>query len=167
MSSRLAPIIIFVLLCLALAGTVAYYLPMLPDPLATHFDAAGRANAWSDHTSFVRSVAVLVAITAAIFFGGGLLGRIPDRLINLPNKDYWLASERRDETLAFMCDWLRWFVVLTLALLTLVIGMSLRANLATPPQLSGNALWLVAAYTVIALAMMLAAFWRFRKRRPE
>jgi uncharacterized membrane protein len=162
MPSRPAPVIVFLLLCLALAGTAAYYLPMLPDPLATHFDAAGRANGWSDHVGFIKSVAVLVVITAAIFFGGGLLGRIPDRLINLPNKGYWLARERRDETLAFVRDWTRWFVVLTLAMLTLLIGMALRANLAAPPTLSGYALWLVATYVLIALAMVLAVFWRFR-----
>jgi uncharacterized membrane protein len=165
MSARPAPVIVFVLLCLGLAGTAAYYLPMLPDRLATHFDAAGRANGWSDHAGVVKSVAVLVVITAAMVFGGGLLGRIPDRLVNLPNKNYWLARERRDETIAFMCDWLRWFVVLTLALLTLVIGMSLRANLAAPPQLSGYADWLMAAYGVMALAMVLAIFWRFRAPR--
>jgi len=166
MPSRPAPVIVYVLLCLALAGTAAYYLPMLPDRLATHFDAAGGANGWSDHAGFVKSVAVLVAITAAIFFGGGLLGRIPDRLINLPHKGYWLAGERRDQTLAFMRDWLRWIVVLTLALLTLVIGMALRANLATPPQLSGYASWLIAAYVVMALAMILVVFRRFRAPAP-
>ena len=98
----------------------------------------------------------------AIFFGGGLIGRIPDRLINLPNKSYWLAPERRDQALAFLRDWLRWFVVLTLAMLTLVIGMALRANLAEPPQLSGYATWLIAAYVVLAVAMLLTVFRRFR-----
>jgi uncharacterized membrane protein len=166
MRERLAPVIVFMLLCLGLAGTAAYYLPMLPDRLATHFDAAGRANGWSDHVGVVKSVAVLVVITAAMVFGGGLLGRIPDRWMNLPNKGYWLARERRDETIAFMRDWLRWFIVLTLALLTLAIGMTLRANLAAPPQLSAYADWLIAAYGVMVLAMVLAAFWRFRAPRP-
>jgi len=67
MPARHAPVIVFVLLCLGLAGTAAYYLPVLPDRLATHFDAAGRANGWSDHAGFVESVAVLVLIMAAIF----------------------------------------------------------------------------------------------------
>jgi uncharacterized membrane protein len=162
MPARPAPIIVFVLLCLGLAGTAAYYLPVLPDRLATHFDAAGHANGWSDHTGFIESVAALVLIMAAIFFGGGLIGRTPDRLINLPNKSYWLAPERRDQALAFLRDWLRWFVVLTLAMLTLVIGMALRANLATPPQLPGYVNWLIAAYAVLVLAMLLVVFRRFR-----
>jgi uncharacterized membrane protein len=160
--ARPAPVIVFVLLCLGLAGTAAYYLPVLPERLATHFDAGGHANGWSDHAGFIESVAALVLIMAAIFFGGGLIGRIPDRLINLPNKSYWLAHERRDQALAYLRDWLRWFVVLTLAMLTLVIGMALRANLAAPPRLSGYATWLIAAYVVLALAMLLTVFRRFR-----
>jgi hypothetical protein len=83
-------------------------------------------------------------------------------LINLPNKGYWLAPERRDETLAFMRDWSRWFAVLTLGLITLIIGMALRANLAAPPQLPGYGLSAVVTYLVIAVAMVLAVFWRFR-----
>ena len=162
MPARPVPIIVFVLLCLGLAGTAAYYLPVLPERLATHFDAAGRANGWSDHAGFVESVVALILIMAAIFFGGGLIGRIPDRLINLPNKTYWLAQERREQALAFLRDWLRWFVVLTLAMLTLVIGMALRANLAEPPQLSGYTTWLIAAYVVLTLAMLLTIFRRFR-----
>jgi serine/threonine-protein kinase len=166
MPARPAPIIVFVLLCLGLAGTAAYYLPVLPERLATHFDAAGRANGWSDHAGFVESVSALVVIMAAIFLGGGLIGRIPDRLINLPNKGYWLAPERRDQALAFLRDWLRWFIVLTLAMLTLIIGMALRANLAAPPELSGYATWVIAAYVVLVLAMLLTVFRRFRAPAP-
>jgi len=43
-----------------------------------------------------------------------------------------------------------------------LIGMALRANLAVPPQMSGYALWLIAAYCVMALAMVVAVYWRFR-----
>jgi len=162
MRPRQAHTIVFALLCLTLTGTAAYYLPLLPDRLATHFNAGGRPNGWSDHAGFIKSVAALVVITGTIFFCGGLLGRVPDRLINLPNKGYWLAPERRDETLAFMRDWSRWFAVLTLGMITLIIGMALRANLAAPPQLPGYALSVVVTYLVIAVAMVLAVFWRFR-----
>jgi uncharacterized membrane protein len=162
MRARQAPTIVFALLCLTLAGTAAYYLPLLPDRLATHFNAAGEPNGWSDHAGFIKSVAALVVITATVFFCGGLLGRVSDRLINLPNKSYWLAPERRDETLAFMRDWVRWFVVLSLGLITLIIGMALRANLAVPPQLPGYALAVLVTYLVVAGAMVLAVFWRFR-----
>jgi hypothetical protein len=103
---------------------------------------------------------------AAIFFGGGLIGRIPDRLINLPDKSYWLAHERRDQALAFLRDWLRWFLMLTLAMLTLVIGMALRANLDEPPRLSGYATWLIAAYAVLAIATLLTILRRFRAPAP-
>jgi uncharacterized membrane protein len=162
MSSRQAPIIVYALLCLALAGILASYLPMLPDRVATHFDGSGGANGWSSHASIITSAAALVAITGAIFLVAGLLMRVPDSLINIPNKSYWLAPGRRDQALAFMRDWLRWFVALTLALLVLTIGMGLQANLATPVRLAGSWWWVLAGYVLIAIAMVGALMRRFR-----
>jgi uncharacterized membrane protein len=162
MSSRQAPIIVFALLCLALAGVLAIYLPMLPDRVATHFDGGGSANGWSSRADVIASAAALVAITAVIFLVAGLLMRVPDSMINIPNKSYWLAPGRRDRALAFMRDWLRWFVALTLALLVLTIGMGLQANLAAPVRLAGSWWWVLAGYGLIAVAMVGALVRRFR-----
>jgi uncharacterized membrane protein len=162
MFSRPASIIVFALLCVALAGILSFYLPMLPDRVATHFDGGGSPNGWSSRTDIIASAAALVAITAAIFLVAGLLLRLPDSLINIPNKSYWLAPGRRDQALAFMRDWLRWFVALTLALLVLTIGMGLQANLATPAKLAGSWWWALAGYVLIAVAMVGALVRRFR-----
>src|ERR1700680_775768 len=111
MQARHAPWIAFLLLCLLVIGEAVYYLPMLPDRLATHFDRSGHANGWTDKATFTRNIAVVAAIIAIIFgLAMGLAGwmnRIPEGLINLPNKNYWLGAERREATFAFMRDWLR------------------------------------------------------------
>jgi uncharacterized membrane protein len=159
---RHAPVIVFAVLCFTLAGLVAYYLSMLPDRLATHFDAGGRANGWSNQAGFIRTVVILIAIAAAIFLASGQLSHVPEWLINLPNKSYWLAPARRDDTFTFMRDWLRWFVVVTLALVTLIIGMALRANLAAPPELPGYSSWALVAYAAIVVAMGVVLLRRFR-----
>jgi Domain of unknown function (DUF1648) len=154
---------VFLFLCLVLIGEVAYYLPMLPDRLAIHFDASGRPNGGLSQAGFSIMVVVTMMVTAAIFASASLLGRIPDRLINLPNKSYWLAPERRDETLTFLREWSRWVLVLTLALLTLIFGLTLRANLATPPRLQPiTIIWLAGAFIVILAALSVPLVWRFR-----
>lgn len=162
MRARPVPLILFVLLCLVLAGEAAYFLPMLPDRLATHFDASGRANGWSSQAGFRAIIAVLIVIFAAMFAGSGLLRRVPDRFMNLPNKSYWLAPDRRDQALAFISDWVRWFLVMAMSLLTLVIGMVLRANLVTLPRMPDHVLWFLLAYLATTVAMVVVLVRRFR-----
>jgi uncharacterized membrane protein len=162
MWTRYASTGVFLLLCLALVGEAAY-VPMLPHRLAVHFDPNGRANGWLDQAQFISLLAVTLVVLAGIFASSSLLGRIPDRLINLPNKSYWLAPERRDETLTFMREWLRWLLVLTLAFLTLIFGFTLRDNLATPPTAEpADTIWMTAAFLVGIVALLVALVWRFR-----
>jgi uncharacterized membrane protein len=160
--ARSVPLVLFVLLCVLLVGEAAYYLPMLPPRLATHFDASGRANGWSSQAGLRTVIAALVVIFAALFAGTGLLRRIPDRFMNLPNKGYWFAPDRRDQALAFICDWMRWFLVMVMSLLALVIGMVLRANLVTPPHMPDSILWFLLAYLATSVVMVVVLVRRFR-----
>jgi serine/threonine-protein kinase len=162
MSARYSSSIAFVLVSLVVVAELAYYLPQLPDRLASHFDFAGTANGWSDQSHFILTFALLIALMGAIFVTLGSLHRVPEAIISLPNKTYWLAPERRAATFALVRDWLRWFLVLTLALIALIVGLVLRANLAPPPQLSPFAFGLVIGYVVIAVAMLVTLIRRFR-----
>lgn len=72
----------------------------LPEHVATHFGTNGRPNGWMSHDVFARAMAAVVLVpVAAVQAIGFLLGRLPTSLINLPNRDYWLAPERRTKTL--------------------------------------------------------------------
>jgi len=153
--------VVFALLSLTIAGLTAYYLPMLPDQVATHFGPGGRANGWHNHADFIKVVILCIAIPTAIFLGSDLLIRLPVTAINIPNKTYWLAPGRRDDARTFIRDWRRWLAVLTLGLLTLIIDMALRANLAAPPHFPDYAPWVIAAYAVIIVAMIIVPLRRF------
>ena len=111
----------------------------------------------------IAGLAVLVLLFAAIFAATFFFGRVPDRLINLPNKTYWLAPERREATLLYVSAWLRWFLVLTLAFITLVVGLTLRANLQTPPQLSVAAPGMLIIYLVVAVTMVVTLVMRLHR----
>ena len=156
-------LVVFVLICGALALDIAHYLPLVPDPLASHFGFSGRPNGWTSHFRMIAGLAVLILLFAAIFATTFFFDRVPDRLISLPHKAYWLAPERREATLLYVSAWLRWFLVLTLAFITLVVGLTLRANLHTPPQLSVAAPAMLIIYLVVAVTMVVTLFRRLHR----
>jgi uncharacterized membrane protein len=156
-------LVVFVLICGALALDIAHYLPLVPDPLASHFGFSGRPNGWTSHFRMIAGLAVLILLFAAIFATTFFFDRVPDRLISLPHKAYWLAPERREATLLYVSAWLRWFLVLTLAFITLVVGLTLRANMHTPPQLSVAAPGMLIIYLIIAVTMVVTLIMRLHR----
>lgn len=89
------------------------------------------------HDFYVRFTIVFVIglPTLMVFVTGHVLGR-PKARINLPNRDYWLAPERRAETIAFLHAGLIWFGVLLVTLLCYMHWLVVVANSVQPPRLS-------------------------------
>lgn len=100
-----------------------------PDRVASHFDAAGRPNAWSSRNEFyILQVGVTLGI-AVIFMGTSrLLRSTPARWINLPNKGYWLAPERREETMDRLASYMDVFASATVLLLLVVFELTSLAS---------------------------------------
>ncbi len=152
--------IIALLLCIVQA---AYYYPLLPDRVASHFGASGRPDAWSSKDSFVKIYLVVVAFVAVLFSGiGSLLRRTPASLINLPNKDYWLSPERAEETIALLSRQFLWFGSATLLLLLDIFNQSFRVQLGRSQTLEHPVVSLVVyiGFTVIWSIVLIAKFRR-------
>jgi uncharacterized membrane protein len=123
-------LLVFILLLLLCIGHAVYYYPFLPDRVASHFGASGRPDAWSSKESFARIYFIVIAFIAVLFPGIGLIFRkIPTSFINLPNKDYWLAPERSEETIAVLSRQFLWFGSATLLLLLGIFHQSFRVHL--------------------------------------
>jgi uncharacterized membrane protein len=119
--------IILLILCIAQA---AYYYPLLPDKVASHFGASGRPDAWANKEFFVKIYLFAVAFVAVLFPGiGFIVSKIPNNFINLPNKNYWLSPERRHETVDFLVRQFIWFGSATLMLLLDIMHQSFRVHL--------------------------------------
>lgn len=118
------------LLAAAAAAQIAWYYPQLPETLASHFDGAGRPNAWMSKDGFFLLYAAMLALQLAIF-GGVLrvLRRLPERLFSLPHRAYWLAPERREQTLDYLESWGLWFGCAVLALLLGIFQLAIISNL--------------------------------------
>lgn len=139
----------------------------LPDRIPTHFGAGGMPDGWmtrSGYTAFMLAftVALPILVAAAI----GVLPSFAPRLVNLPNRDHWLAPERRDDSLAFLgrhaCRLGCLMVLLAMGVHWLIV----RASRSTPPQLEeGRLLWVLAAFLVALVIWVVAIYRRFPQPR--
>ena len=164
MDSRL-PKLLFVLLALYAAIHFSYYYPQLPAVVASHFTARGAANGWQTKSAFF---VVLVAVSVLAAVVGFAIPRIitvlPVELINLPNKRYWLAPERRAETQEFFITYFAWFGCAVYLLLILTFDYAIQHNLHPENPPDPLRIWYILAgfmaFTVAWIARMIARFVR-------
>lgn len=95
------------LLAASAAGSAAYIFmttAQLPDPLASHFALDGHANNHMPRDAYRALMTGLTLLIPAIVVVFQIwLPRVVTRLINLPRRDYWLATpERRAQMLAYL-----------------------------------------------------------------
>lgn len=119
-----------------------YHYPRLPDRIAIHFNASGAADGWGFKDHFFLIIDGAFAFLVVLLGGLPLLLRhIPASLINLPNRDYWLAPEHKDATLDRLTDQLLFFGAMTLFLMDGIMYLSFTANLSKKPAMSSELLW--------------------------
>lgn len=163
---RFALLVLAALLALA-AFQVVYYAPLLPDTVASHFGPGGEPDGWSSKTELlvVYGVVLLIAVAPFVLLPF-LLPRIPDSLFNLPHKDFWLAPERRDETIRTIAVYLLWLANATLLLIIAVMGEAMEANLTAEPRLEDH-FWAILGLYLAFVAVWLVIFVRRFRRAPR
>jgi uncharacterized membrane protein len=141
-----------------------YYYPYLPERMAVHFNAAGAADGWGDRRGFFISFGISYGLAAVLFGGMGLIIRgIPEKWINLPNKAYWLAPERKEQTYDTLTGHSFFLGALTLLLLDGALCLSMMANLGGPHTMPAEILWtMLALYAAAIVGSLIAVFRRFR-----
>jgi len=164
MNKRITAIIVFALLCVACVAHALYYYPRLPEQVAHHFGASGQPDALGSKTRFLVVYIVTVVVTAVTFLGSGLaLPKIPNSLINLPNKEYWLAPERRQQTLDYMLPRFLWFGSITMLLLLYIFHQSFQVHLGKANKLEH--FWIVmGAYLTISTVWCVAIYKKFNTK---
>src|SRR5687767_14137463 len=136
-----------VLMLVGVAAHVIYYYPRLPDTVASHFGGSGRPDGWSSKETYGVNIIAIAGVLALMFLGiGPFIRRLPNDVINFPNRDYWLAPERRDASLAALARMLHGIGIATLALLIGVNQLVFNANLNPPANLGADAWALMGAY---------------------
>ncbi len=137
----------------------------LPHQVAGHFAITGLANGFVAREAYVAMLLGSAVLLPALVIGLLWLAvrRFP-RLINLPNRDYWLADERRGATVEFLAARAAWLAAL-LALLALSLHLLvLRANHLDPIRLDPIGLLAVIVSFVVALGSWLGHLHRYFER---
>jgi hypothetical protein len=134
----------------------------LPPLVASHFGAAGVPNGYMTRTVYAAfMLAFVIALPAfMVAVGWYALGRAGARL-NVPNRDYWLAPERRAATVAGLRTGILWFGVLLVTFLGYVHGLVVQANELVPPRLSQP--WFIGGF-VAFFVLLFIALGSFRRR---
>ena len=159
----------FLPLFVALAATAAVFIALsagaLPPRVATHFALGGVPNGWMGRESYLTVVtlaATLLPLALAALFSW--LPRVVPRALNVPNRDYWLASERRESAFAALAGF-GWALACLLTLF--VAGMHwtiLGAHASAPPRLvETHVHTLVLGFAIALGAWIVALLLRFRR----
>jgi uncharacterized membrane protein len=108
----------------------------LPDVVATHFGPSGEANGLMARAFFVRFMLIFVVVLPlTLSFLIGRLLKLPDTRINIPHREYWLAPERRADTVGRLQRHMQFFGALLAVFLCYVFWQVVQANSHSPPVL--------------------------------
>ena len=156
-----APIAVLAMVTLSWAAHLAVFTSTLPERVATHFGLAGAPDGWMSKAAFVTFSVSILAFVIVVFVSSGSLFRIlPRGLINVPNRDYWLAPERRAGAARLFMRWMLWALSGLVAFLTGVNHLVWQANARTPPRLHESGFIVLLAVFLVASVAWVALLFR-------
>ncbi|MEZ5344543.1 MAG: DUF1648 domain-containing protein [Pyrinomonadaceae bacterium] len=157
---------LLIILVIAFCAHCSYYYPLLPPTLASHFDGHGNPNGWMSKPYFFALEGVLLGIMIAIsLLMPKILEKSPNKWINLPNREYWLAEERKPFTIEMIGRYHEWFSAALLVLFIAVNQLVFQANIVKQPLPSGP-MWTLLISFFVFVGVWLVMFYR-KFRIPE
>lgn len=163
MQSARVPLWLTIFVMLLAVVRVAMQWSELPPMVASHFGASGQPDGFQSRGGFFLAFAGLTMFTLLVLLTVPLWLRwLPSNLINLPNREYWLAPERKDESLVRMGGYMNWMAFLTAALLLVVLELVLQANIERRGLANGPFMIAMIAYFVGVGVWLVAMYRGFR-----
>ena len=145
----------------------SYHWQRLPQRVAGHFNGSGLPDGWMGRdANFFLSAGLIVGMTAGFYLLGVMMRRIPPRWINLPNKDYWFAPDREEQTRNHLTGWAWTFGTLLNIFLLFVFHMVYLANRSDPVAIDSTAMIVgLIVYLAVSLGGVIVLLFRFGKAR--
>lgn len=114
-----------------LFGYVGISYTELPERIASHFDLQGNPNGW-----MTRGQLSVFMLAIGLFMPFSLLGTmaaigwgwLPAKYLNLPNREYWLAPERRPATALLLMESSLWYASANVLFITGMQWLVVDAN---------------------------------------
>lgn len=154
MKSSRIPAVLLLASCVGFLWFTFRSVSLLPDPVATHFDLSGQPDGWMSRAgaiTFVQAMGLglplfIVALSAMIRF-------LPAGMINIPNREFWLAPERRAETASRMSAAMLWLACLLVCFLAGMHCLTIVANRTVPAHMPASGLWIILAAFLVCLGV--------------
>jgi len=161
------PRLLYMFLFLAGLLMMAYYYPQMPERMASHFAADGRANGWQSREAFFALMLMVTSTSAIVgFLAPRQIAARSNARINLPHRDYWLAPERREETMRIISATMAWFACGILFVLISGTFLALQANLAPDRRFHSEAMLVVLVGFLLGLLSILVRLVRHFQKVP-
>lgn len=141
----------------------------LPPMMASHFGAGGRPDAFmTKEFFFIFMLVVGGGSVAAVFITPFLLRRFPSNLINIPNRDHWLANgERLEAAIDRMSGMLGWMGMATAAIIAVAVELAVQSNLHRTNFANDAFLIFLGAYFAVVIAAIVWMMRAFRVPKEE
>ena len=140
----------------------------LPDVVPSHFNAAGQVDGEMGKTGFY---ALFVSMHLLFLVGFPLLAlglkKIPDSMINIPNKEYWLAPERREKSLSFNNTLLIAVGWMTSWLFIGIFQLSANVGIGQRDIINPEFYWLLGIYLLAIASVTIWVIMKFRLPASE
>jgi uncharacterized membrane protein len=167
MLSAMRPFAILVVLTIVSAVQHVWYWPQLPDRVATHWGIDGQPNDWMTRTGATLTLCgIQIGVPLFLVAVTWLASRLPDSMMNIPNREYWLHPDRRSATLAWMNQMLAWIAVLTSLFMIGIGHLTFIANKTSRGLHVGFFGAALGAYLVCVFSIAGRSLFRFRLPRP-
>jgi len=164
----------FILPLAVLAGCYAFFFAYLdlsygslPPRVASHFDLAGQPNGWmtrDELVAFIAGMGILLPLLIVGMMAGA--GRIPVSFVNLPNRDYWLAPERRRSTSLVLLRYALWFASMNVLFLAGLHALIVFSNSGDRPHLNGGGMLFVLGGFLLGTMVWCVLLRRRFARKP-
>jgi uncharacterized membrane protein len=142
---------------------IVYYYPQMPAVLASHFDGLGVPNDWLGKNGFFGLYLAIILMLIAVFVFAPRWSVARARFsMKIPNREFWLAPERVEQTRGFLRRQMMIMGVVHLALAVFAVQLALLAKLDQHPRLHSSIGWALLLYFIFLIAWLIHFFLHFR-----
>ena len=156
---------ILIITCILGILLALYYYYQLPERVATHFNGSGNADGFGDKGVNLILAAGLHIFLTALFLAIPFLMKVSSvNLVNLPHREYWLAPERKEETIIRITGKVYRYGAAVNLFFICINYLIFKANQTIPPGLDLTLfLTLMTVFFAYTLYWVLDLYKKFRK----
>ena len=150
----------FVFTLIVCVSQIVMWYGDLPDLVPSHFDGNGQVDGHMGRDAFCLTMGLInLSVLIGLPVLGMLMKYIPNSLINMPNKEYWLAGDRRETSLKTNADfltaigWMTSWLFIAIFQLSGLVAIKARETI-NPEFFFVMAIFLIAVVTTTVVLMM-------------